>query len=345
MDRRDFLLALGAIGLLPACGPLPQAGQPRDPKKNQLQWQTLAPMPLAMQEIYPAVFRGRIAVAGGLTPVDSELAQVGPMAPTDRCVIYDPAANHWREGPLLPAARHHLGLVATGSRLLAIGGFSSNAQTAWQPQASVWQLSDDETRWLPGPPLPAPQAESTYLAIGEQVHVIGGRAPDGQGRVTDTNRHWRLEGGRWHSAAPCQIARNSAAAAVIDGQIYQVAGRIYAQQHRSQTLLERYDPAGDRWHSLAPIPQGAAGLAAVSRGGQLFVFGGEHLERRPWQSYDKVWRYDPRQDAWSLAGRMTSSRHGLGAVTIDNQIYVIGGAIGPGADRAQASIEKLQLTV
>ena len=343
MDRRDFLLTLAALGLLPACGPLPLAGREKQPSNNALAWQALAPMPLAMQEIYPAVFQGEIAVGGGLAPMDGGEGRIGPMAPTDRFIIYSPTANRWREGPILPAARHHLGLVATPSRLLAIGGFSSNAQTAWQPEASVWQLSGDQSHWQPAASLPTPQGESTYLALGEQIHVIGGRAPDGRGRVTDTNRHWRLENGQWHSAAPSQIARNSAAAAVIDGQIYQVAGRIYAQQHRSQTLLERYDPASDRWQRLAPIPRGAAGLAAVSLGGQLFVFGGEHLEQRPWQSYDQVWRYDPRSDNWSLAGRMTSTRHGLGAVVIDNRIYVIGGAIGPGADRAQASIEQLIL--
>lgn len=83
------------------------------------QWRTLAAMPQAVQEIYPAVYQGKIYVAGGL----SDDLPLSEQQMTDLVQIYDPATNSWALGPALPEARHHAYLVSVQEQLFLFGGF------------------------------------------------------------------------------------------------------------------------------------------------------------------------------------------------------------------------------
>ena len=56
-----------------------------------------------------------------------------------------------------------------------------------------------------------------------------------------------------------------------------------------------------------------------------YVFGGEYFS--PTRGvFAEVWHYDAAEDRWHDAGRMPVPRHGLGAVTVGEKIYVVAGA-------------------
>ncbi|OZB13986.1 MAG: galactose oxidase, partial [Hyphomonas sp. 34-62-18] len=61
-------------------------------------------------------------------------------------------------------------------------------------------------------------------------------------------------------------------------------------------------------------------------GGKLYAFGGEYFDNGG-GVYPEAWMYDPAGDAWQPIAPMPHPRHGLGAVTLDGTIYVIGGAL------------------
>jgi N-acetylneuraminic acid mutarotase len=42
-------------------------------------------------------------------------------------------------------------------------------------------------------------------------------------------------------------------------------------------------------------------------------------------------KYDPQTDTWTTEQPMLTGRHGFGAVTLNNKIYLIGGGEKPGA--------------
>ena len=102
---------------------------------------------------------------------------------------------------------------------------------------------------------------------------------------------------------------------------------------------EAYDAREDRWRSLAPMPQGQGGLAAAPVGGKLYAFGGEFFSPPPGGVYAESWVYDPTADAWAAMAAMPHPRHGLGAIAMDGDIYVIGGALEVGGSQTSALVE------
>lgn len=81
---------------------------------------------------------------------------------------------------------------------------------------------------------------------------------------------------------------------------------------------------------IRQAPHGQGGLAAAAWRNKIYVFGGEWwIDEGDGGVYADVWEYDPRQDKWRACAAMPRPRHGLGAVALDDGIYVVGGASGP----------------
>ncbi|HAY07970.1 MAG TPA: galactose oxidase, partial [Hyphomonas sp.] len=51
------------------------------------------------------------------------------------------------------------------------------------------------------------------------------------------------------------------------------------------------------------------------------------------------WAYDPSADIWVAIDPMPHPRHGLGAVTLDGAVYVIGGALKASGVETSALVE------
>lgn len=141
---------------------------------------TLAPMPIAVQEIYPVLHQGDIYVAGGIS--DALPEPDGQM--TAAVQIYDIAKNQWRRGPDLPEGRHHAQLVSVGSDLYLIGGFVRSATATkqsfwqagnWQASADILKLSANATSWQAVGKLPKPLAETVSFVKAGQIHLPGGQ--------------------------------------------------------------------------------------------------------------------------------------------------------------------------
>ena len=79
-------------------------------------WSIATPLPFAVQEIYPTAFGDHIVLAGGI--VDDPQFGIGA---STRTVVYRLGGQVWADGPSLPIALHHPGLVALPDRVVAIG--------------------------------------------------------------------------------------------------------------------------------------------------------------------------------------------------------------------------------
>jgi N-acetylneuraminic acid mutarotase len=73
---------------------------------------------------------------------------------------------------------------------------------------------------------------------------------------------------------------------------------------------------------------------------QLWVFGGEFFQQGG-GVFSKVWSYSPLNNSWQQQGEMPLPRHGLGAVTLDDAIYIIGGATAAGLKQTSAVLERV----
>ncbi|KZN41590.1 Kelch repeat-containing protein [Pseudoalteromonas luteoviolacea] len=325
---------------------------PQQSHINGFNWHLSAMLPSPLQEVYPAVFNNKIVVAGAFEQTQKELAALAHLKASDKTYIFDQNVQNWERGPVLPEPRHHLGLIANHDKLYAIGGFNATKSDAWQVKSSVFVLSEVDDAWSKGPELPIPMGESVYGVIDGQIHVAGGRTKR-DGKLVDTNEHWVLKSDQWYKAAPLPIASNSATSVVLYNQWYVMGGRVNALDFKNLNALWRYNAQKDQWEQLASMPQASAGLASTVLDGKIYVFGGEEYtfvtglegqKEMKTRTFDQIWRYDPHLNAWStMALPMTSTRHGLGAVTLNKQIYLLGGAVEAGATGTTAIVERLSL--
>ena len=85
-----------------------------------------------------------------------------------------------------------------------------------------------------------------------------------------------------------------------------------------------------------PKGSGAGGNACGALNGRLYVFGGEYFDNGG-RVHPEAWEYNPASDAWGPVPPMPTPRHGLGAVVLDNMIWLVGGAKKPsGVDTSDA---------
>jgi N-acetylneuraminic acid mutarotase len=334
MTRRGILGA-GTAALSFACSAAPNP--PADLPRSTGKWRAGPALPIAVQEIYPALHQGRIHLAGGFISDGESISGV-----TDRHLVLEVGTGTWSDLPALPIPRHHPNLISFQDRLLAIGGFQASSEdAAWVMQSGVWVFHDGA--WTDGPALPQPNGESVTAVLGDGLHVCGGRAPLGATNQAwndhvDIGDHFILPqlDATWHRAAPLPTARNSAAAAVIGSHWHVVGGRTVA--NGNTPAHEVYDLSEDRWRTAAPMPQGQGGLAAACLGGKLYAFGGEFFNNGG-GVHAEGWVYDPVTDAWSALPDMPHPRHGLGAVVIGDEIYLIGGARRVGGSQTSNLVE------
>ena len=346
LSRREALTGIGASLTAAACARGQDGDGPTPGAALAPGWTAGPALPIRVQEIYPAVLNGVMYVAGGLSPDAGD----GGIGISDRVFALEPGARRWRARARLPAPVHHPNLVGLEREVYAIGGFTAGNGGAWTMSSAVRVYNPSRDRWSRGPDLPAPYAETVCAAINDRIHVVTGRRPAGSSNSewphhADTNAHIVLDAasGNWTTAAPAPTARNSAAGAVVEGRLHVIGGRTVSGGNTA--VHEVYDPGGDRWETAAPLPEpetgprGAGGLAAAVLNREIFVFGGEWFDSTGGGVYAQVWTYDRQADAWREVTRMPTPRHGLGAVTLDNRIWTIGGAARAGGNETRAAVE------
>lgn len=341
LTRRTAILAASAS--LAACAaPQPAAEQAPARAKG---WASHPPLPFAVQEIYPAGHRGRIHIAGGLLGEGGRVVGV-----SDQHIAYDPASGVTTTLAALPAVRHHPHAIDHNGRLYLLGGFGTNAGAVnWIMSAETLLYDDAANAWAKLAAAPGAHAEVVATSLDTRLHIVGGRAPKGESNLAysdhaDTDRHLVYDpvANSWSTAAPALSARNSAAGAVINGNWHVAGGRSVT--NGPSDAHEVYDPKEDRWRNAAPMPKGsgAGGNAAGAIKGQLYVFGGEYFDNGG-RVHPEVWRYDPKTDAWTSAPPMPTPRHGLGAVTFGDTIWLVGGAKKPSGNDTSDVVESFSI--
>jgi N-acetylneuraminic acid mutarotase len=281
-------------------------------------WVEAAPCPEARFEAHGVVVNGELWVMGGFLSSRLDVSK--------RVHIYDPSTDSWRLGPELPGAETHAGVVSIGDDFLMVGGFAGNV-IGRITTAGVWRWSAAEGRWISGPDLPSPRAAIAAALVGDQLHVAGGLALDGN---TDTAEHlvWDLAGSpTWTGAAPLPNPRNHGGGAASGGLFFAVAGRHgWDEQMGHDSALDAYEPATNSWTARAPIPgaRSEIGAATVTMSdGRLLVVGGSTAGKAP--SAD-VLVYDPPRDLWSTLPSLPAPRKGVVAARIGGKVIVTTGS-------------------
>lgn len=349
-----FKTAIKTIAFALLCHGVSTQAQPNNADSP---FTTLAPMPIAVQEIYPVLHQGDIYVAGGLS--DTLPAQDGQM--TAAVQIYNIAKNEWRRGPDLPQGRHHAQLLSVGHDLYLVGGFVRNRAATQSPfwQAGNWQASADilklsGNRWQVVGQLPKPLAETVSFVKEGQIHLLGGRSPAGADNSqwqhhVDQDWHWQINPaalpapGAVTVLAGLPVKKNSAAIAVLNQQAWWLGGRN--RELGNSNGIAAYDFKSASWLPKSPtpeLPEAQAGLAAAAVGQHICLFGGEGSQE-PNNVFSTIWCVIPNTTSWQAQGKMQPARHGHGAVAVGDAVYLIGGATVAGLKETTGLLQRWQL--
>ncbi len=186
--------------------------------------------------------------------------------------------NTWRRwGPLLPMARHGLGLVDADDRterMLAVGGYDESGPT---DRVDWWGVGRVHVR----------DAEGRLLHPGVKVR-------DGI-RGTTHALDQDYDGYGWWDGPALHQARGFHGVARIGKLVYAVGGRC---ARIPPTEVLDLDDLAAGWRTAAPLPKDLCRFALVAWEGHLLAFGGETESGRAINA--DVLDYDPAADTWSV---------------------------------------------
>lgn len=218
--------------------------------------------------------------------------------------VYDTTSDTWRYGPDLPEGLCSFEGAAAGDKIYLFGGLDAE----FAPSDFSAVLDTGTGRWRQLPPLPHPRYAHDVDRVGGRIYVMGGEDSEGPEAAVDV---FDPKTGSWSKAARMPAARSSIDMVPVDDVIYVVGGWLGSAP---TNLVQTYDPAKDSWARSTRLPR------PMSRGGAAAVAGKIYVSYHEWSSV-----YDVRDGRWSRANPMTVPRHGLGYITVGEQIFGIGG--------------------
>lgn len=183
--------------------------------------------------------------------------------------------------------------------------------------------------WTEKRPLPTgtERAAACVAVDGGSMYVIGG-AHDG--KSVDNAARYDAAADTWEELPPLPDRREHCAAGMIGGTLYVAGGRADGITG-IEPLAWSYSPTAKTWKEITPLQSPRGGLAGAVLGGRLFVFGGEGNSAVTTGVFQNVDAYDPATNTWQALAPMLVPRHGFGAATLSDRIYLPGGATKQGA--------------
>ena len=320
MSNRSFLLLVSACG-----GTAPAIDT------AAATWETRAPVPEARTEGSVATDGTVIYLIGGFRAE----AAGEPSAPRTM-FVYTVAEDRWAAGGDIPEGVNHAGFAFVGGKLYIIGGFAGNG---FNPTGALRIYDPSSRTWSDGAPMLTPRGALAVAVLDGKIHAIGGNAAQaglpahehGSSREdlsVATHEVYDPATNTWSRLAPMPTPRNHLGVAILSGRIHAIGGRVEGEMEL--TTHEIFDPATNTWITGPALPTGRSGIAVVALDGRAYVFGGETVTASSGKTFNEAERFDPAANRWERLPPMPTARHGLGAATVGDAIYVISGGPEPG---------------
>jgi len=271
----------------------------------------------------PELFKARCEV--GAT---DELLCVLAFEPENVWQLYDPLSNLWMTLPVMPSEIRHLarfGVASVGGKLFVLGGGSDRVDPLTGDHDGifatneVWSYDPLCREWARRANMLVPRAMFACCAMDGRIVVAGGftsfRKSISKAEIYDP------EADTW-SPLPdlCQTHTSACFGLVIRGKMHVV--------HKGLSMVQILQDGGRGW--TVEDYGWLQGPMAVIRGEPYVLNGGFILKQQKESAMDKV----------VLPTSEFKRRIGFGMIGLDDEIYVIGGVLSPGA--TNQSIKQLR---
>jgi hypothetical protein len=262
--------------------PSPAPGEPSPTMTATIDWQTLPAMPYGR--------RGKIA---DVVELQSGEIAVAIWSQGDALIVYDPAAESWRGGPVVSEPVSEPGKppwgFGTNSELAVMSNGDVLAPATccdFDSKLWMWQLEDHGEEW---------RAIDLGTVAGPFQFLDGGT---GFSTIDDllylTERSYRKTRFVAYDPRTGEVARGSDVHGSLEGTF--TDGRyLYADDWERSRVL-RFDPVADSWSAFAPAPpfgEPDYRLGTATGTGRLWV---------PAYTVDGyvLWAWSPELDEWQL---------------------------------------------
>ena len=228
--------------------------------------------------------------------------------------LYDIDSDAWSPGPDMPMdlSFAHACTSSTGDTFIPVS--KSTTMLHYNP-ADQWRTVDLHNSRV------TPRASSAAVALGEHIHVLGGRPTNGRD-CHPVTLHQCLRSGSWVTLAPMTTPRASMDACVTLDRIWCVGGQSLRQTHDS---MEWYEPHHDCWFlssSKMSTPRKYATVNAFRD--QIVIMGGMNDARTRLTSVEA---YDPREGRLRELPPLPRALSSAASCVAGHSVYVMGGRV------------------
>jgi N-acetylneuraminic acid mutarotase len=178
--------------------------------------------------------------------------------------------------------------------------------------------------WVPRPPLSTARGGlDSVVDVDGRIYAIGGFGT-GFDPIHKSVEVRDPATEQWTFVEPMLRPRGNQGAAYVEGRIYVVGG--FDGPKSVTNTGESFDPSTKKWTEIKNRQRGPiAGPGATAFDGRVYLIGGGEQGGIT----DSISIYDPTTDKWSHDTRpMPTARYLLRAVTLDTQLYAVGGVVG-----------------
>jgi N-acetylneuraminic acid mutarotase len=152
------------------------------------------------------------------------------------------------------------------------------------------------------------------VSLDNEIYFVAGRTD--KAKVAFFYK-FNPQANQWIKLANIPSATFNLGLAAVNGKIYAIGGDVFQDTNRE------YDPQIDTWKILEPMPTSRQHIDCGVYGDEIYIMGG----LTSWESITRKHEaYNVLSNSWSEKADIPSLRNNAAVVSLDNLIYVIGGA-------------------
>jgi N-acetylneuraminic acid mutarotase len=225
-----------------------------------------------------------------------------------------------------PTARGENAFARVGDQFYLFGGRKKETVEAYNSKTNQWKQVAS---------VPMEMHHFQAVEYKGEIYVMGAFTGDYPHETPIPNIYiYNPKKDAWRKGTeiPQDRRRGAAGVAVYKDKIYLVSGITDGHYDGHVTWVDEYDPKTQKWKVLPDLPNARDHFQAAVVGDQLLVAGGRRSTARINRVLDitvpEVDIYDFKKGSWKTlpaAQNIPTQRAGCTAVTIGNQVVIIGG--------------------
>lgn len=237
-------------------------------------------------------------------------------------------ALQWKtvETKNLPVVRSENAFARVGDQFYLFGGRKKQTTDRYNPQTNEWKTVAS---------VPLEMNHFQAVTYQDEIYVLGALTGDYPHETPIPRIYiYSPKQDKWRegSEIPEGRRRGSAGVAVYENKIYLVCGITDGHYDGHVTWLDEYDPATGTWKVLPDAPRARDHFQAAVVGNQMLVAGGRRSTAKIGHVVDltvpEVDIFDFKTSTWKTLPanlNIPTQRGGCTAVTLGNQVLIIGG--------------------